>query len=229
MAQDKVVYCDELENDELVDEDVGTEDEMSEAEERSEGTTSEYEFSDVEDVGSEYEEDETSDREQSSKKKVPKKIETHEIDDDLDDSDEDESDDDSDEDEFGTPDDYFKKIDDDMRHEVLEKYHPELKTLNYDEIQALTRVVRNEKGEIIDPLHTTIPFLTKYEKARLIGERAVQLNNGAQPMIEVPEDVIDGYLIALMELEKKKIPFIIKRPLPSGACEYWKLQDLEVL
>jgi hypothetical protein len=36
-------------------------------------------------------------------------------------------------------------------------------------------------------------------------------------------------LIALAELERKAIPFIIKRPLPNGGCEYWKLKDLEVL
>ena len=41
--------------------------------------------------------------------------------------------------------------------------------------------------------------------------------------------MIDGYLIALKEFEEKKTPFIIKRPLPNGGCEYWKLSDLEVL
>ena len=43
------------------------------------------------------------------------------------------------------------------------------------------------------------------------------------------DNVIDGYLIALKEFEEKKIPFIIKRPLPNGGCEYWKAADLEIL
>jgi DNA-directed RNA polymerase subunit K/omega len=41
--------------------------------------------------------------------------------------------------------------------------------------------------------------------------------------------VIDGYLIALKEMEEKKLPFIIRRPLSNGASEYWKLSDLEFL
>ena len=30
-----------------------------------------------------------------------------------------------------------------------------------------------------------------------------------------------------MELKLKRIPFIIRRPLPNGGSEYWKIQDLE--
>jgi DNA-directed RNA polymerase I, II, and III subunit RPABC2 len=72
-------------------------------------------------------------------------------------------------------------------------------------------------------------MLTRYEKARVLGERAKQINSGAKPLVKIDENVIDGYLIALKELEEKKIPFIIKRPMPNGGCEYWKLSDLEIL
>ena len=48
-------------------------------------------------------------------------------------------------------------------------------------------------------------------------------------MVQTEPSVIDGYLIALKEFEEKKIPYIIKRPLPNGGCEYWKLSDLEIL
>ena len=41
--------------------------------------------------------------------------------------------------------------------------------------------------------------------------------------------MIDGYTIALQELKEGKIPFIIRRPLPNGASEYWKINDLERL
>jgi DNA-directed RNA polymerase I, II, and III subunit RPABC2 len=41
--------------------------------------------------------------------------------------------------------------------------------------------------------------------------------------------MIDGYLIALKEFEEKKIPFIIRRPLPDGTSEYWRLSDLEII
>ena len=62
-----------------------------------------------------------------------------------------------------------------------------------------------------------------------MGERAKQLNMGAKPLVEIGPEVIDGYLIALKEFQEKKIPFVIKRPMPNGGCEYWKFKDLEVI
>ena len=75
----------------------------------------------------------------------------------------------------------------------------------------------------------TIPFLTKFEFTRILGMRTKQINNGAKPFIKVPEGIIDGYLIAEREIREKKLPFIVKRPIPNGGCEYWKLEDLELL
>lgn len=124
---------------------------------------------------------------------------------------------------------YFKKFDEEIKKNMIARYHPELNQHNYEEIDALTTVIRNSNGTIIDPLHRTLPFLTKYEKARILGDRARQINSGAKPFVEIEPFVIDGYLIALKELEEKKIPFIIKRPLPNGGVEYWKLKDLEIL
>lgn len=125
--------------------------------------------------------------------------------------------------------DYLQKIDDNYKENLISNYHPELHNINYDEVESLAKIVRDEDGNIIDPLHRTQPFITKYEKARIIGERAKQVNAGSKPFISVDENVIDGYLIALREFEERKLPFIVKRPLPNGGCEYWKLQDLEIL
>jgi len=117
----------------------------------------------------------------------------------------------------------------DIKKKIIEEYHPELQNHNYDEVEILSRVIRDQHGIIIDPLHKTLPFITKYEKTRILGERATQLNAGAKSFIEVEPDIIDGYVIALKEFEEKKIPFILKRPLPNGGVEYWKLEDLEVI
>lgn len=125
--------------------------------------------------------------------------------------------------------DYLQKIDDDLHNHFLQSFHPELLQHNYEEVAALTKVTRNKEGIIIDPLHRTLPFITRYERAKILGERASQLEAGAKPMIKVEPNVLDGYLIALKEFEEKKIPFIVKRPLPNGSCEYWKLQDLEII
>jgi DNA-directed RNA polymerase I, II, and III subunit RPABC2 len=74
-----------------------------------------------------------------------------------------------------------------------------------------------------------VPFVTRYERARVLGERAKQINSGAQPFVPIDTTLIDGYLIALQEYEQKKIPFIIRRPLPSGNSEYWRLSDLDII
>ena len=134
-----------------------------------------------------------------------------------------------DEDEDDEDDDYLKKFDETLKNNVISEYHPEMLVHNYDEIDVLARIVRNEEGVIIDPLHKTLPFITKYEKARILGERSRQIDSGAKPFVSVDPDVIDGYLIALKEYEAKKIPFILKRPFSGGKMEYWHLYDLEIL
>lgn len=114
-------------------------------------------------------------------------------------------------------------------NEFLSDYHPESKQHNYDEIYALSKVVRDANGIIIDDLHRTLPIMSKYEKTRILGQRAKQLNSGNKPFINVPKNIMDGYLIALEELRQKKLPFIIRRPLPNGGSEYWRIKDLELL
>jgi DNA-directed RNA polymerase subunit K/omega len=139
----------------------------------------------------------------------------------------DDEDDEDDEDE--EDDNYLQKFDENIKNKIISDFHPELQAHNYEEIDILARVVRDEQGNIIDPLHKTPPFLSRYEKARILGERAEQINSGAEPFIEVEPTILDGYLIALKELEQKKIPFIIQRPMPNGGSEYWRLRDLEML
>lgn len=124
---------------------------------------------------------------------------------------------------------YFQKLTSSVSESYIETYHPESMSHNYDEIQTLSRVVRNSAGVIVDDLHRTIPIMTKYEKTRVLGQRAKQLNEGAPAFIKIDSTVIDGYLIAVKELEQKKTPFIIRRPLPNGGSEYWRIQDLEIL
>jgi len=124
---------------------------------------------------------------------------------------------------------YLQKFDVESNQNYISNNHPECIVHNYDEINSLKNVVRDNNNIIIDPLHKTIPILTKYEKTRVLGQRAKQIEYGARPFIKVPESVIDSYIIAELELKAKAIPFIIRRPLPNGACEYWNLKDLEVI
>ena len=74
-----------------------------------------------------------------------------------------------------------------------------------------------------------MPILTRYERAKILGIRASQINSGAEPFIDIPANIIDGITIARMELEKKAIPFIIRRNIPNGKTEYWNIEDLEII
>ena len=136
-----------------------------------------------------------------------------------------------DEDEYDDDDDenYLQKFEIDVNKNYINEFHPECISHNYDEIAKLSSVIRDDNGIIIDPLHKTIPFLTKYERARVLGQRAKQIETGSKPLVKVPENIIEGYLIAEIELEQKKIPFIIRRPLPNGGSEYWRLNDLQII
>ncbi len=57
---------------------------------------------------------------------------------------------------------------------------------------------------------------TRFEKARVIGARAIQIELGAPVLIEPPEDVSDPIDIATLEFEEDAIPMTIVRRLPNG-------------
>jgi len=142
-----------------------------------------------------------------------------------------ENDDDIDDD-FDDDDDYegkFQKFENINIDNYINKNYLHLKENNIEEIKVLSKVIRDKDNNIIDDLHKTLPILTKYEKARIIGVRASQINSGAKVLVKTHKSTFDGYIIAEQELHENKIPFIIKRPLPTGKCEYWKIQDLEII
>ncbi len=66
-------------------------------------------------------------------------------------------------------------------------------------------------------------FLTRYEKARIVGARALQLSFGAPILIDKPTDVIDPIKLAILELNAKILPLTLRRENPNG--EY---QDIPI-
>jgi len=137
--------------------------------------------------------------------------------------------DDEDDDDDDVDDNYLQKFDSETTKNYVNEFHPECLHHNYDEVAKFTAVVRDSNNIIIDPFHKTIPYLTKYERARILGQRAKQIEAGAKPLVKVPDNIVDGHIIADLELQQKKIPFIIRRPIPGGAFEYWNLKDLEII
>jgi DNA-directed RNA polymerases I, II, and III subunit RPABC2 len=75
--------------------------------------------------------------------------------------------------------------------------------------------------------YTTSNYLTKYEKTRVLSERTQQIESGCIPLIPNVERFTTAYQIAVEEFNTKRIPYIIRRPLPdSSGHEYWKLSDM---
>ena len=90
------------------------------------------------------------------------------------------------------------------------------------EIQSREVVERVEDHEIVEipcekgKITIGPPTLTRFEKARIMGARALQLSLGAPPFIEIPKDARISLDISMEELEKKVIPITIRRVLPNG-------------
>ncbi|KAF2816337.1 RNA polymerase Rpb6 [Mytilinidion resinicola] len=72
---------------------------------------------------------------------------------------------------------------------------------------------------------TTTPYMTKYERARVLGTRALQISGNAPVLIDV-EGMTDPLQIAIKELREKKIPLVVRRYLPDGWYEDWTCEEL---
>ncbi len=75
---------------------------------------------------------------------------------------------------------------------------------------------------------TTPPFLTKFEKARIIGVRMQQLASGAKPCVDI-RSLKSIEEIAYAELNQRTLPFIVKRQLPNGTVEFWKMEEFDIV
>ncbi|KAK5664104.1 hypothetical protein OQA88_319 [Cercophora sp. LCS_1] len=87
----------------------------------------------------------------------------------------------------------------------------------------------NEKShkdkKIPNDQRTTTPFMTKYEKARILGTRALQISMNAPVLVDL-EGETDPLQIAIKELREKKIPLIVRRYMPDGYYEDWTCEEL---
>jgi len=118
-----------------------------------------------------------------------------------------------------------------QKTQALLENHPEISPDYEDTIQE--KLIITEAYPPSDRLsrgtHTSCPFLTMYERTKVLCLRASQLAHGSPAFIDVPEYLTDVYEIAKAELEAKRIPLILKRQMPDGNYEYWRLADLMLL
>ena len=71
----------------------------------------------------------------------------------------------------------------------------------------------------------TTRYMTKYERARVLGTRALQISMNAPVMVDIGNET-DPLKIAMKELRERKIPMIIRRYLPDNSYEDWSLDEL---
>jgi len=114
----------------------------------------------------------------------------------------------------------FRKVREGNNKELTEKQIAEIdkecEVIRNREI--ITKDLQHESVEIIsDGGHViTGPItLTRFEKARIMGARALQLSLGAPVFIEIPKNATTSLQIAMEELKKRVIPIVIKRTLPN--------------
>ena len=85
--------------------------------------------------------------------------------------------------------------------------------------QVITKDIQHKPVEITNKdglIVTGPPTLTRFEKARIMGARALQLSLGAPIFIEIPKNATTSLEIAMEELKQRVIPIVIKRTLPNG-------------
>ena len=115
-----------------------------------------------------------------------------------------------------------------LSEKELEKIDKECKVIEEREIISKNSEhkpveIVNENGEVtLGP-----PTLTRFEKARILGARALQLSLGAPHFVEIPKNASTSLEIAMEELNRKEIPIVIRRTLPNGDFQNIPMQQFE--
>lgn len=84
------------------------------------------------------------------------------------------------------------------------------------------------QAEPTPPQRVTSQYMTKYERARVLGVRAMQISRNAPILVEVDPNDTDPMHIAEKELMERKLPFLIRRYLPDGSHEDWSMDELVI-
>ena len=96
-----------------------------------------------------------------------------------------------------------------------------------DSVEILNSNGVNGSGGVAKEDRITTKYLTKYERARVLGTRALQISMNAPVMVDLDGET-DPLKIAMKELRERKIPIIIRRFLPDGSHEDWSIDELIV-
>ncbi|KAJ9679257.1 hypothetical protein PVL29_021244 [Vitis rotundifolia] len=111
--------------------------------------------------------------------------------------------------------------------EIEEGAEEEAENNNNEDVPDTLETEEKEVQETVERPRKTSKYMTKYERARILGTRALQISMNAPVMVEL-EGETDPLEIAMKELRERKIPFTIRRYLPDGSYEDWGVDELIV-
>ncbi|XP_066389870.1 DNA-directed RNA polymerases II, IV and V subunit 6A-like [Miscanthus floridulus] len=118
--------------------------------------------------------------------------------------------------------------DEPLEPEIEEGAEEELENNNEDAPDDMVGAEAEDKEqEKTARMRKTTKYMTKYERARILGTRALQISMNAPVMVEL-EGETDPLEIAMKELRARTIPFTIRRYLPDGSYEDWSVDELIV-
>ncbi|KAK4170755.1 putative DNA-directed RNA polymerases I, II, and III subunit [Triangularia setosa] len=130
------------------------------------------------------------------------------------------------------PDEFYEPVDDDEldnRPNIGDDEDPNQVVNSGDPNAAANHGKGAEKShkdkKIPNDQRKTTPYMTKYEKARILGTRALQISMNAPVLVDL-EGETDPLQIAIKELREKKIPLIVRRYMPDGTYEDWTCEEL---
>ena len=126
----------------------------------------------------------------------------------------------------------FRKVRECGREDITEKEMAEIdkecEIIKNREI--ITKDLPHKQAEITSKdgqISIGPPILTRFEKARIMGARALQLSLGAPVFIEIPKNATSSLEIAMEELKQRVIPIVIKRTLPNGDYQHLPIDQFE--
>ena len=118
--------------------------------------------------------------------------------------------------------------------QMLFRHHPECRVYYVEEVTPKLVLLAAPPDHPMregapDENHRRRPWLSQFERTKIVGFRANQLAQGAKPYIPVPSHIIHTVDIARLELAERRLPFIVARVMPDGNFEFWRLSDFMIL
>ncbi|XP_044478669.1 DNA-directed RNA polymerases II, IV and V subunit 6A-like isoform X2 [Mangifera indica] len=117
--------------------------------------------------------------------------------------------------------------DEPLEPEIEEGAEEDVENNNNEDVPGEPIETEDKEDEEVKGARKTSKYMTKYERARILGTRALQISMNAPVMVEL-EGETDPLEIAMKELRERKIPFTIRRYLPDGSYEDWGVDELIV-